>query len=198
MEHEAPAPADRHQRRLPDGLIHRSSGREPQDRSRKSLVLADELRSHGGGDRPRQPAAPGGGAGPDDWGPSIPVNDATTLRRSLYFVHSHNDHQRFLTIFDDAGVLECYRRAQSIVPQQALALQNSGLSLSAAEKIAARLSGPELASDSAFVRAAFETILASTPTAQEQAECEAALKELRALAIHEKNPTHAVEHERCS
>jgi hypothetical protein len=121
-------------------------------------------------------------------GPSMPVNDATTRRRSLYFVHSHNDHQRFLSIFDDAGVLECYRRAQSIVPQQALALQNSGLSLSAAEQIATRLNGPELAADSAFVRAAFETILASSPTAQEQVECEAALKELHALAIREKKP----------
>ncbi len=121
-------------------------------------------------------------------GPSIPVNDAATRRRSLYIVHSHNDHQRFLSIFDDAPVLECYRRAESIVPQQALALQNSRLALSAAEKIAARLNGPEPASDAAFVRAAFEMILASTPTAEEQRECEEALTELHALAVREKRP----------
>ena len=60
-------------------------------------------------------------------GPSIPVNDEASRRRSLYFVHSHNEHQKFLSMFDDASVLECYRRAESIVPQQALALENSPL-----------------------------------------------------------------------
>ena len=40
----------------------------------------------------------------------------------LYFFHSHNEHNKFLDIFDDANVLECYRRTESIVPQQALAL----------------------------------------------------------------------------
>jgi hypothetical protein len=119
-------------------------------------------------------------------GPSIPVNDAATRRRSLYFVHSHNEHQRFLTIFDDAPVLECYRRAESVVPQQALALQNSQLALTAAEKIAARLNGPDAVSDVSFVRNAFELILGTTPSAREQAECEEALKELQALAVREK------------
>ena len=46
-------------------------------------------------------------------GPSIPVNNETSRRRSLYFVHSHNEHQKFLSTFDDASVLECYRRAES-------------------------------------------------------------------------------------
>ncbi len=111
-------------------------------------------------------------------GPSIPINDETTRRRSIYFVHSHNDQHRFLGIFDDASVLECYRRAESIVPQQALALENSKLALAAAEKIAARLTqklGP--VSDRDFARAAFETVLASAPTAAEQAACADALAE---------------------
>jgi Protein of unknown function (DUF1553)/Protein of unknown function (DUF1549)/Planctomycete cytochrome C len=120
-------------------------------------------------------------------GPSVPVN-APTSRRSLYFVHSHNDQQKFLSIFDDASVLECYRRAESILPQQALALQNSRLALAAAEKIAARLDTPDRAADGAFVRAAFETILCQTPTAEEQAECAAALRDLRTLAAKEKRP----------
>jgi hypothetical protein len=120
-------------------------------------------------------------------GPSIPVNAAST-RRSLYFVHSHNDHQRFLSIFDDAPVLECYRRAESIVPQQALALQNSRLALTSAEKITARLNGPALASDAEFVRAAFGLILGDTPTAKEQSESVEALRELHALAVREKRP----------
>src|SRR5262249_3545298 len=63
-------------------------------------------------------------------GPSIDVTaQADSRRRSLYFVHSHNDHHKFLMQFDDAGVLECYRRTESIVPQQALTLTNSKFSL---------------------------------------------------------------------
>jgi hypothetical protein len=119
-------------------------------------------------------------------GPSIPVNDADSRRRSLYFVHSHNEHQRFLSIFDDAPVLECYRRAESIVPQQALALQNSRLALAAAEKIAARLDSQGTAPDASFVKSAFETVLSITPTSEEQAECQAALRELQALAARQK------------
>ena len=118
-------------------------------------------------------------------GPSVPVNSVTS-RRSLYFVHSHNDQQKFLSIFDDASVLECYRRAESILPQQALALQNSRLALTAAEKIAGRLDTPENASDGDFLRAAFEAILGQSPTAKERIECALALRELQALAFEEK------------
>ena len=121
-------------------------------------------------------------------GPSVPV-DAATSRRSLYFVHSHNDQQKFLSIFDDASVLECYRRAESILPQQALALQNSQLALTAAEKITARLDTPENATDGDFLRAAFEAILGQSPTAEERIECALALRELQALASKEKRAT---------
>ena len=65
--------------------------------------------------------------------------NAESKRRSMYYVHSHNDHQMFLKQFDDAGVLECYRRTESIVPQQALTLANSKFSLTMADAIAARL-----------------------------------------------------------
>ncbi len=116
-------------------------------------------------------------------GPTIPAA-SESRRRSLYFFHSHNEHQKFLSMFDDASVLECYRRAESIVPQQALALSNSKLAFSAAEKIAARLN--DIASDKDFIRAAFETILAAPPTAAELAECEQALKELTELATQAK------------
>ena len=120
-------------------------------------------------------------------GPSIPVN-ASSRRRSLYFVHSHNDRQKFLSLFDDASVLECYRRAESIVPQQALALQNSQLALAVADKIAVRLNAAGPASDALFIRTAFEMILASVPTAEEQALCEETLQELHALGVREKRP----------
>jgi hypothetical protein len=112
-------------------------------------------------------------------GPPVdPVAQEASRRRSLYFVHSHNDHHKFLSMFDAASVLECYRRSESIVPQQALALSNSRFALEMAEKIADRF-GEELGnvSDAAFVRAAFELVLCCTPTVAEQAECERALQE---------------------
>jgi mono/diheme cytochrome c family protein len=103
-------------------------------------------------------------------GPPIPVADESSKRRSLYFVHSHNEHQKFLSTFDDASVLECYRRADSIVPQQALALENSPLATSSAEKIEQRLGAANpKASDREFVRAAFLTVLAVEPSEAEQA-----------------------------
>jgi hypothetical protein len=113
-------------------------------------------------------------------GPSIDPNKGeSSRRRSLYFVHSHNEHHKFLSIFDDASVLECYRRAESIVPQQALALENSALVLGAAEKIANRLSEETGdASEGQFVHAAFAAVLGCRPTAAEQWECEQALARL--------------------
>ncbi len=116
------------------------------------------------------------------YGPTVPANDETSRRRSLYFFHSHNEYQHFLSMFDDASVLECYRRAESIVPQQALAVSNSKLALSAAARINARLHERlGEVSDAEFIKAAFETVLAATPTAAEQQECAAALKELKEL-----------------
>jgi hypothetical protein len=64
-------------------------------------------------------------------------------------------------------------------------LSNSRLALAAAQKIAQRVNGD---SDAAFVRAAFETVLGSTPTTEELSECEKALKDLRDLATREKRP----------
>ena len=103
-------------------------------------------------------------------GPSIPVNDEASRRRSIYFVHSHNDHQKFLSTFDDASVLDCYRRAESIVPQQALALENSPLATAMAGKIAERIATANpSASDAEFIRTAFVTVLSTEPTESEQA-----------------------------
>jgi Protein of unknown function (DUF1553)/Protein of unknown function (DUF1549)/Planctomycete cytochrome C len=103
-------------------------------------------------------------------GPPVPVADESSKRRSLYFVHSHNEHQKFLSTFDDASVLECYRRADSIVPQQALALENSPLATVTAEKIARRLNAANPnASDREFIRAAFLTVLSIEPSEAEQA-----------------------------
>ena len=63
-------------------------------------------------------------------GPDIACELATTTpRRSLYFRHAYEKQAKFLEMFDGASVNECYRRSESIVPQQALALANSDASL---------------------------------------------------------------------
>src|ERR1700722_5635886 len=58
-------------------------------------------------------------------GPDIDHNPGLVVaRRSLYFRHAPEKQMEFLMLFDAASVNECYRRSESIVPQQALALAN--------------------------------------------------------------------------
>ncbi len=91
-------------------------------------------------------------------GPSIPADQqAASTRRSLYFFHSNNDRSLFLTTFDEALVKDCYRREQSIVPQQALALSNSQLALDASQQIAQRFS-KGVHEDEDFARIAFRVV----------------------------------------
>jgi chemotaxis protein histidine kinase CheA len=116
-------------------------------------------------------------------GPPVPATAEDSRRRSLYFFHSHNEYSKFLSTFDDANVLECYRRAESIVPQQALALENSKLTLAAAARIAQRIDARDAA---AFAKAAFATVLGCAPTPAEKAECVAALTEWQEAAVREK------------
>jgi hypothetical protein len=77
----------------------------------------------------------------------------------------------FLRIFDATGVTECYRRKASIIPQQALALANSELSLRMARQLARTLSEKVGSSPADFVEAAFERVLSRPPTDAERAEC---------------------------
>ena len=117
-------------------------------------------------------------------GPPVPESrQATSRRRSLYFWHSDISRNLFLTTFDDAGVMECYQRDQSIVPQQALALSNAALVHDAAATIAERLEaagGP--AGDAGFIERAFLTILQRGPSPAERAACEAAMARGREAA----------------
>ncbi|MFN0195301.1 MAG: DUF1553 domain-containing protein [Planctomycetaceae bacterium] len=115
-------------------------------------------------------------------GPTVPAAEqADSRRRSLYFFHSNNDRNLFLTTFDEALVKDCYRREQSIVPQQALALTNSRLTLDAAPQIAQRLSG--IATDDAeFIRTAFLVILGIQANDAEVAASQTALDDWRKLA----------------
>jgi hypothetical protein len=115
-------------------------------------------------------------------GPSVAPTEELVPWRSLYFTHSHNDHVKFLATFDDAGVLDCYRRDESIVPAQALALWNSKLSMMMGTKIAGRLEAKlGQASDSAYAVEAFRTILASSPNPDELRACEKTLADLKIL-----------------
>jgi hypothetical protein len=101
---------------------------------------------------------------------------ATTPRRSIYFQHAYEKQNKFLELFDAASVNECYRRSESIVPQQALALANSDVSVNESRLLARKLS--EMAGkdkskepDKSFVQLAYEQILARGPSAAELAEC---------------------------
>ncbi|MGE3776300.1 MAG: DUF1553 domain-containing protein [Pirellulaceae bacterium] len=120
-------------------------------------------------------------------GPSVPVRDDSSRRRSLYYVHSNNDQQMFLSVFDDAKVQECYRRTESIVPQQALALENSRLAQSAADAIAARIA-VDAADSTSFIRQAFRDVLCFEPSASELSACEAALAAWRTV-LSDASPT---------
>jgi hypothetical protein len=87
---------------------------------------------------------------------------ADSVRRSLYFFHSNNERNMFLTTFDEALVKECYRRDQSIVPQQALALSNSRLVLDSAVRIAERIGSTGQGGqvdEREFIEQAFQQIL---------------------------------------
>ncbi|MFM2096572.1 MAG: hypothetical protein RIS70_3696 [Planctomycetota bacterium] len=109
-------------------------------------------------------------------GPPVPADQqGASRRRSLYFFHSNNERNLWLTTFDEALVKECYRREQSIVPQQALALTNSQLVLRAAPLVARQLErdAPAVAGgnsdkiDTAFVHTAFRSILGTDPGTDE-------------------------------
>jgi hypothetical protein len=116
--------------------------------------------------------------------PVAPATQDDSKRRSLYFFHSNNDRNLFLTTFDEAGVKECYRRDQSIVPQQAMALTNSRFVLDSASRIAARLSRsgePEQSrpDDVAFIRRAFSAVLGIAASDAEVTACRKALDNWR-------------------
>jgi hypothetical protein len=111
-------------------------------------------------------------------GPDLdPETGLKSARRSLYFRHAKEKRVTFLRLFDSPNVLSCYRRTDSVMPQQALALANSSLCLEQARRLAGKLEG-ELASlsgqahDMAFVTAAFEHVLGRLPTQDERSTCE--------------------------
>ncbi len=115
-------------------------------------------------------------------GPEIPETSAqTNFRRSLYFRSTPNEKAGFLETFDAANPNECYRRQESVVPQQALALMNSRLALDHARLLAGKLSedageGNTTETRTSFITVVFETILNRAPTEAEVAVCQTFLE----------------------
>jgi hypothetical protein len=108
-------------------------------------------------------------------GPDLPCTlAATTPRRSLYFQHASEKQAKLLELFDAASTNECYRRSESVVPQQALALANSDTSRDQARVVARKLSelvAKDSNSDNTYVLLAFERILGRKPSPAEVDEC---------------------------
>ncbi len=111
-------------------------------------------------------------------GPSLNYQQAGN-RRSLYFTHSPDKIDPFLTTFDDADLLQCYRRSESVVPQQALALSNSKLALESARLIAEKIGTKSEAKT--FIKGAFMEVLSRQPNVSETTECLLFLDDLKAL-----------------
>ncbi len=117
-------------------------------------------------------------------GPEIEQNlGQVSPRRSVYFRHAHEKHMEFLKLYDAANTNECYRREESIIPQQALAQANNVLTREATRTTAAILArglGPA-ASEEDFIVAAFERVLLRRPTDDERQACAAYLSRQAAL-----------------
>jgi len=87
-------------------------------------------------------------------------------RRSIYFHQTPDNQMVLLQVFDGPSSIECYERSETVTPQQALALANSKLSFTVAERILGRLGG-ESSPTAAFVGNAFADVLGRPPTAPE-------------------------------
>lgn len=98
----------------------------------------------------------------------------SSQRRSVYFRHAYEKQMQFLVLFDAANVNECYQRSESVIPQQALAVANSSLSVSQSRQLAGQLSQKVggLNADQNLIVAAFERILSRAPSAEELTTCE--------------------------
>jgi mono/diheme cytochrome c family protein len=121
-------------------------------------------------------------------GPEIEIKDeATSRRRSIYLSHHGESRTPLIAAFDGADPGECYRRVESVVPQQALALANGDLSVESSRVIARKLwkevsaDRPHTPGDAAFIDAAYELLLTRKPTAAQRAMSMKLLEQQRAV-----------------
>ena len=106
----------------------------------------------------------------------------TTFRRSIYYRHAPEKLMTFLTLFDTASTNECYRRNETVIPQQALALINSRLSLEQSRRLATRLNkqADAILSDESttrFIDLLFDRVLCRPATAEERQTCRSFLSQ---------------------
>ncbi|MBI2480456.1 MAG: DUF1553 domain-containing protein, partial [Planctomycetia bacterium] len=122
-----------------------------------------------------------GSLDPKRGGPDIDYADGESVpRRSVYIRHAYEKQMTMLVLFDAAGPNECYRRSESIIPQQALTLANSSLSLSESRKLAGSLwseVAPQPDAETHFVRIAFRQMLTRDPTETEVSTCREFLRQ---------------------
>lgn len=100
-------------------------------------------------------------------GPEVDeTKELDSFRRSLYIRQAPDIRAEFLTQFNAANPNECYRRDESIVPQQALSLANSRLTLEQARRLAKALPADR------FIDAAFDAVLNRPPSPAERDDAE--------------------------
>ena len=111
------------------------------------------------------------------FGPDLDPDAGLTLgRRSVYFRTSKEKKMTFLSTFDSPNPVECYQRAESISPQQSLAMSNNPLTLAQSRTVAAKLSAqialePSENTVTQFVTLAFRHVLTRDPSVAELTEC---------------------------
>lgn len=123
-------------------------------------------------------------------GPDIDQTRGLTVpRRSVYFRHAAEKEMVFTQLFDGPNVVECFMRKETVVPQQALAMANSELTLASARKLARELAVEAGTDPSRFLSAAFERILSRAARPRELAECLAFLRTQAALHLRRQPDT---------
>ncbi len=109
------------------------------------------------------------------FGPDLdPDKGEQVARRSIYFRSSKEKRMTYLDVFDRANVVACYRRDETVVPQQALAQANSALTIEQSRKLAAALWDETATAEdrpAEFVRQGFRQILSREATPDELALC---------------------------
>lgn len=128
-------------------------------------------------------------------GPDVDFKQGeTSRRRSIYLRHAYEKQMRMLVLFDTANPNECYRRSESIIPQQALALVNSGLcqeqSRLLARQIWASVTGSDSQKVQGFLVSAFVRILGRDASKEEINNC---LEFLDRQAVLLSNPERLTE-----
>jgi hypothetical protein len=129
-------------------------------------------------------------------GPAIDHRQGqASRRRSVYFRHAYEKKMKFLELFDAANETDCYRRSESVIPQQALAMSNSQLSFSQSRLLANKLWAEIHAKESdidedrgneAFVGLVFQQLLGRLPSDLELTECSKFLAS-QAIILKDKN-----------